>query len=269
MKTTLLFLISMFLLSFIPNNNHNVNDSSISNIDCLNSEVSTFDFEQSFEQSPKSANMTDTSFKQIKNEINQKPTIYGEKWRVFMIEHRKVAQIVDGSYTFQFDELLSQNTDMLSPEGLESMQITTKTAFSQSILISSSVQVTEAEETTIGAGLEVPGVTMNTSKKLQTGKTISTGLEYSTTFANELEYTLVYNPSEIPVPENSSFSLATIGDYIEFKVRVYEEKYYWWGTYIVDNTDKTFNCRIYTFNYNSYYFSNGTHLSKTTRPYTI
>ena len=187
MKTTLLFLISIFLLSFSPNNNHNVNDSSISNIDCLNSEVSTFDFEQSFEQSLKSANMTDTSFKQIKNKINQKPTIYGEKWRVFMIEHRKVAQIVDGSYTFHFDELLSQNTDMLSPEGLESMQITTKTAFSQSILISSSVQVTEAEETTIGAGLEVPGVTMNTSQKLQTGKTISSGLEYSTTFVKSLE----------------------------------------------------------------------------------
>ena len=68
-------MISIFLLSFTPNNNHNVNDSSISNIDCLNSEVSTFDFEQSFEQSLKSANMTDTSFKQIKNKINQKPTI--------------------------------------------------------------------------------------------------------------------------------------------------------------------------------------------------
>ena len=119
MKTILISILSILLISFLPNDSSTANEiNNISNMNYISENVSTFDFEQSL----KSITINDSSFRQIKNRISQAPTIYGEKWRVFMIEHRKVAQIVDGSNIFHFDELLSQNTNLYTPRGLESLK---------------------------------------------------------------------------------------------------------------------------------------------------
>ena len=226
----------------------------------------TYSIQTYFEKQMKSSMLDTASWNKIRQNITNTTKINGTKWREFMIEHRYVVQIDTDSLEFVFDQVLNLDSSFRSPDGLGQIQITTTSVFTDTILISTTEDVKVAGESTVGAGLEVPGFSFSTDKKALVEKSLSQRREYSSSFSNSYTYTLVYNPSEIDVPENSTFALASIGDYFRFKAKIYEEKYYWWGTY-VDAGPWEVESRIYTFHYYSYAFSDGTHLSKPTRPY--
>lgn len=229
--------------------------------------IETYTLDEMFDLRIKNSKMTSDNMREIDGYLkNPNNTQFGEKWRVGLIEHRIYVDYDENSSKFYKEQIISQDSNYFNTTGLTTMEFTSTTRFTTSAVTSTAKEVKLAGESTIAFGVAVPNVKLSAEQKIQNSYTITNKTEYSTGYEKEETYKLIYDINKIPVPENSTKALGTVGDYFEFNVYIIEEKYYWWGpSYPYEH--KEMKCRIYTFTYQTFIFSNGTHIAKTDRPY--
>lgn len=209
------------------------------------------------------SNCSDIDIVSMYNTANSGFVQNGKKWRVFMIEHRMVAKSVKNTALFYYNEVISHDTPFTSAT---TTTISTKSGFTNEVSISTTESVTIAGESTIAAGAKVKGVELSGSKKLQKSYTKSSTTEYSSSYTTENSIEWTYDSSSLSIPRGCSYCIGTVGDYILFKAKIYEEKN-WWGKWSTCSEVKEVWVKIIVFSYQTVIYSNGEFESKPARDY--
>ena len=231
------------------------------------SNQSIYTLDELFEKDLRNSQMTKNDIQAMYNALIDSTNVcYGDKWREGMIEHRVVVDFDENSVAFNQEKIVGQDTEYFNIDAATKIVYENKTKFGSSTVISTEKNIKSRGESTVAFGAKFPGAKLNIDATMQGSYEYNQKTEYSTEFLKESSYKITYDPTKINVPDNCSVAIGVVGDYLEFKAHVYEEKYYWWGTYIQEDFG-FINCRIYPFAYKTFIFSDGTHAAKTARPY--
>lgn len=238
---------------------------------CIEKDVyinpSVYSLDQLFEKDLRSSQMNKDDIQLMYSALTNPTNVcYGDKWREGMIEHRVVVDFDENSVTFNQDKVVGEDTEYFNIDSATSLVYESRTKFSSTKVISTEKNIKFRGESTVAVGAKFPGATLNVDATMQGSYEFNQKVEYSTEFLKETAYKIIFDPAKIDVPNNCSVAIGVVGDYLEFKAHVYEEKYYWWGTFIQEDFG-FINCRIYPFTYKTFIFSDGTHAAKTARPY--
>lgn len=211
------------------------------------------------------SSLSDEQIVEEYNTLKEGFTKKGKAWKEFLISHKKVVEVDGDTVEFHYNEILSYDTLFTSASSTE---ISTTSGFEETNSISTTESVSKATESTLKAGIGIEGTELSTSAKMSKSYTTSTSKEYSFSYSESLTETYTFDAEDYVIPEDASWCIATVGDYISFKMESYEIKN-WWGKWKVTGSKKEIEVKLITFTYKTPAFSDGTFVSKGARSYFI
>ena len=155
--------------------------------------------------------------------------VYGNKYRVWMVEKNYVAEIDVSSLSYHLNQIIGLYTSYTNPNGMSHLSISTTKGFSENYSISYTKEITIGLASTITLGIEGIGLSATNNTEAIAKQSFSSTYGYSLTYSNSVTKNITVELKKIP--ENCLVSYGIAANILKGKVTTYVEEHWFYGIY--------------------------------------